>query len=53
MIDKELAKKNLETHIAELLRIYTQDTGEIVDDIYISEHEFGSDVYYDIDLELL
>lgn len=53
MIDKEIAKKNLESLIAHEIMLYTQETGEVVDEIYISPSVDGDDVYYDIDLELL
>ena len=55
MNKKELAKKNLESLIAHEIMLYTQETGEVVDDIYISPYEDkdNGEVYYDIDLELL
>jgi hypothetical protein len=55
MIDKEMERKKLEKRIAEILSKYSQKTGEVVESIYLSPYEdrLSSDVYYDIDLELL
>lgn len=54
-MNKQLLIENLQRLIENELMLFTEKTGEVVDDIHVSPHEskLSGDVYYDVDLELL
>lgn len=45
--------QNLKTGLNEVLRVFTEKTGVVIDDIYVFVKEIDSEVFYDIEVEEL
>lgn len=52
-MSESLEIKNLKTRLNEVLRVFTEETGVVITDLYVDVKQTNSDVFYEVDVEEL
>lgn len=52
-MNNSIEVQNLKTGLNEVLRVFTEKTGVVINDIYVFVKEIDDEVYYEIEVEEL
>ena len=50
---ESLEIQNLKTGLNEVLRLFTENTGVVIADLYVDVKEIGGEVFYEVEVEEL